>query len=59
LLAVLAAAFVITLIVTKIARYVSEAALIRMVGEYENTGEHCQFPGAVPRPDPVHLPGGE
>jgi hypothetical protein len=38
-LAVLAAAFVVTLIVTKIARYVSEAALIRMVGEYEDTGE--------------------
>jgi hypothetical protein len=38
-LAVLAAAFVITLIVNKIARYVSEAALIRMVGEYEDTGE--------------------
>jgi len=38
-LAVLTAAFVITLIVTKIARYVSEAALIRMVGEYEDTGE--------------------
>jgi len=39
ILAVLAAAFVITLIVTKITRYVSEAALIRMVGEYEDTGE--------------------
>jgi hypothetical protein len=39
ILAVLAAAFVITLIVNKIARYVSEAALIRMVGEYEDTGE--------------------
>lgn len=39
ILAVLTAAFVITLIVTKIARYVSEAALIRMVGEYEDTGE--------------------
>ncbi len=39
LLAVLAAALVITLIVNKIARYVSEAALIRMVGEYEDTGE--------------------
>ena len=38
-LAVLAAAFVVMLIVTKIARYVSEAALIRMVGEYEDTGE--------------------
>ena len=38
-LAVLAAAFVVTLIVTKIARYVSEAALIRMVGDYEDTGE--------------------
>jgi hypothetical protein len=38
-LAVLAAAFVITLIVTKIARYVSEAALIRMVGDYEDSGE--------------------
>jgi hypothetical protein len=38
-LAVLAAAFVITLIVTKVARYVSEAALIRMVGDYEETGE--------------------
>lgn len=39
ILAVLTAAFVITLIVNKIARYVSEAALIRMVGEYEDTGE--------------------
>jgi hypothetical protein len=39
ILAVLAVAFVITLIVNKIARYVSEAALIRMVGEYEDTGE--------------------
>jgi len=38
-LAVLAAAFVVTLIVTKVARYVSEAALIRMVGDYEDTGE--------------------
>jgi hypothetical protein len=38
-LAVLAAAFVVTLIVTRIARYASEAALIRMVGEYEDTGE--------------------
>jgi hypothetical protein len=38
-LAVLSAAFVITLIVNKIARYVSEAALIRMVGEYEDTGQ--------------------
>ena len=38
-LAVLAAAFVVTLIVTKIARYVSETALIRMVGDYEGTGE--------------------
>jgi len=38
-LAVLAAAFVVMLIVNKIARYVSEAALIRMVGEYEDTGE--------------------
>jgi hypothetical protein len=38
-LAVLAAVFVVTLIVAKIARYVSEAALIRMVGEYEDTGE--------------------
>jgi hypothetical protein len=38
-LAVLAAAFVIMLIVTKIARYVSEAALIRMVGDYEDTGK--------------------
>jgi hypothetical protein len=38
-LAVLAAAFVVMLIVTKIARYVSEAALIRMVGDYEDTGE--------------------
>ncbi|MGC9333062.1 MAG: DUF7544 domain-containing protein [Anaerolineae bacterium] len=39
ILGVLAAAFVIVLIVNKIARYVSEAALIRMVGEYEDTGE--------------------
>jgi len=39
ILAVLAAAFVVMLIVNKIARYVSEAALIRMVGEYEDTGE--------------------
>jgi hypothetical protein len=39
ILGVLAAAFVIMLIVNKIARYVSEAALIRMVGEYEDTGE--------------------
>ncbi|MFC2023218.1 hypothetical protein ACFLT5_00595 [Chloroflexota bacterium] len=39
ILAVLTAAFVIMLIVTKIARYVGEAALIRMVGEYEDTGE--------------------
>ncbi len=39
LLAVLAAAFVFTLVVAKIARYVSEAALIRMVGDYEDTGE--------------------
>ncbi|MFC2037694.1 hypothetical protein ACFLYD_06985 [Chloroflexota bacterium] len=39
ILAVLAAAFIFTLIVNKIARYVSEAALIRMVGEYEDTGE--------------------
>jgi hypothetical protein len=38
-LAVLAAAFVVTLIVNKFARYVSEAALIRMVGDYEDTGE--------------------
>jgi hypothetical protein len=38
-LAVLTAAFVVTLIVNKIARYVSEAALIRMVGDYEDTGE--------------------
>lgn len=38
-LAVLAAAFVVMLIVSKIARYVSEAALIRMVGDYEDTGE--------------------
>jgi hypothetical protein len=38
-LAVLAAAFVVTLIVTKIARYASETALIRMVGDYEDTGE--------------------
>jgi hypothetical protein len=38
-LAVLAAAFVVTWIVAKIARYVSEASLIRMVGEYEDTGE--------------------
>jgi hypothetical protein len=38
-LAVLAVAFVVMLIVTKIARYVSEAALIRMVGDYEDTGE--------------------
>ena len=38
-LAVLAAAFVVTLIVTKIAPYVSETALIRMVGDYEGTGE--------------------
>jgi hypothetical protein len=38
-LAVLAAAFVATLIVTKVARYVSEASLIRMVGDYEDTGE--------------------
>jgi len=38
-LAVLGAAFVVMLIVTKIARYVSEAALIRMVGDYEDTGE--------------------
>jgi hypothetical protein len=38
-LAVFAAAFLVTLIVTKIARYVSEAALIRMVGDYEDTGE--------------------
>ena len=38
-LAILAAAFVVTLIVAKIARYVSEASLIRMVGDYEDTGE--------------------
>jgi hypothetical protein len=38
-LAVLVAAFAATLIVSKIGRYVSEAALIRMVGEYEDTGE--------------------
>ncbi len=38
-LAVLAAAFVVTWIVAKIARYVSEASLIRMVGDYEDTGE--------------------
>ena len=38
-LAVLAAASVVTLIVTRIARYVSESALIRMVGDYEDTGE--------------------
>jgi hypothetical protein len=38
-LAVLAAGFVVTLIVFKIARYGSEAALIRMVGDYEDTGE--------------------
>ena len=38
-LTVLAAAFVVMLIVCKIARYVSEAALIRMVGDYEDTGE--------------------
>lgn len=38
-LAVLTAAFVVTRIVAKIARYVSEAALIRMVGDYEDTGE--------------------
>jgi hypothetical protein len=38
-LAILAALFVATLIVCKIARYVSEAALIRMVGKYEDTGE--------------------
>jgi hypothetical protein len=38
-LIVLAATFVVTLVVTKIARYVSEAALIRMVGDYEDTGE--------------------
>ena len=38
-LAVLAAAFAITLVVNKVARYVSEAALIRMVGEYEDTGQ--------------------
>jgi hypothetical protein len=38
-LAVLAAAFAVMLIVTKIARYVSETALIRMVGDYEDTGE--------------------
>jgi hypothetical protein len=36
--AVLAAAFAVTLIVAKIARYVSEVALIRMVGDYEDTG---------------------
>jgi hypothetical protein len=39
ILTVLAAALAITLIVNKMARYVSEAALIRMVGEYEDTGE--------------------
>jgi len=39
ILAVLAAAFIVMLIVNKIARYVSEAALIRMVGECEDTGE--------------------
>jgi hypothetical protein len=38
-LIVLGIAFVVTLIVTKFARYVSEAALIRMVGNYEDTGE--------------------
>jgi hypothetical protein len=38
-LAVLAAAFAVTLFVTKVARYVSETALIRMVGDYEDTGE--------------------
>ena len=42
ILAVLAAAWVIMLIVTKVARYVSEAALIRMVGEYEDTGERLK-----------------
>ena len=39
ILAVVAAAFVVTLLVAKIARYVSETALIRMVGDYEDTGE--------------------
>jgi len=39
ILIVLAAGFVVTLIVNKIARYVSETALIRMVGDYEDTGE--------------------
>jgi hypothetical protein len=39
ILAVLAAAFAVTLLLNKIGRYVSEAALIRMVGEYEDTGE--------------------
>jgi hypothetical protein len=38
-LAVLVAVFAVTLVVNKIARYVSEAALIRMVGDYEETGE--------------------
>ena len=38
-LAVLAAALAVTLIVAKTARYVSETALIRMVGDYEDTGQ--------------------
>jgi len=41
-LTVLAAAFVVTLIMNKIARYVSEAALIRMVGDYEDTGQRLR-----------------
>jgi hypothetical protein len=38
-LGVLAIAFAILLVVTKVARYASEAALIRMVGDYEDTGK--------------------
>jgi hypothetical protein len=39
ILAVLAGAVAITLIVTRIARYVSQAALVRAVGDYEDTGQ--------------------
>jgi hypothetical protein len=38
-LAVLAIVFAVTLVLNKVARYVSETALIRMVGDYEDTGE--------------------
>jgi hypothetical protein len=38
-LVVLAVALILTFIVARVARYASEAALIRMVGDYEDTGE--------------------